>query len=191
MSNSLINKKIKIEELESISKIIVNKALRVIEANGNKYASNIIEYKNSYCKDIYEDLLQEITINIIENDYTIKRDAFARVNNYLYNIKKERVEIIINTDTENEEEKKLLDKNAYIKYINDDYNITEKSEPLKYKKLIEMLELTSRQLEILNIYSKVYNFSKTAQILGISKSTVSKTIYRIKDKIKTLDLKIA
>lgn len=188
---SKIGKKIEnVEELEKVSEIITIKALKIIESKRNKYASNILDYKKSYCLDIFEDLKSEVLIKIIENDYIITKECFKIVNSYLYNIKKERIEIIINTETETEEEKALLNKNSYIKFINEEHNETEQTETMQFCELLKKLNLTEKQKEILSIYSKVYNFSKVANILGISKSSVSNTIYRIKDKIKMLDFKI-
>ena len=45
-----------------------------------------------------------------------------------------------------------------------------------------MLDLTEKQKEILNIYSKIGTFGKTAEILGVAKSTVQVTIERIRKK---------
>ena len=188
----ILGKKIEnVEELEKVSEIITIKALKIIESKGNKYASNILDYKKSYCLDIFEDLKSEVIIKIIENDYIITKECFKIVNNYLYNIKKERIEIIINTETETEEGKALLNKDSYIKFINEEHNETEQTETMPFYEILEKLNLTEKQKEILLIYSKVYNFSKVADILGITKSSVSNTIYRIKDKIKMLDFKIA
>lgn len=176
-----IGDKIGIEELETVSKGIVLKALKVIESSGNLWASRIIEGKD---KDTFEDLKQNVIVKLIENDYIISNDCYRIVNKTLYNIKKENIkniEIVVNENSNISN----LDYESYIQYVKQETNIFESTKQKK-EFLLKELRLTEKQLEILNIYSSVNSMSKTAEILGIEKSSVQTTIERIREKTKKL-----
>jgi DNA-directed RNA polymerase specialized sigma subunit len=74
-----------------------------------------------------------------------------------------------------------VDFQSYVNYIKKEENILQKREIVK-KFSLDMLNLTEKQKEILNIYSKIRSMSQTAEILGVAKSTVQVTIERIRKK---------
>lgn len=166
-----------VEELETIATGVVIKALKIIEAQGNNWSTKIIEGKDI---DTLEDLKQVVLLEIIENDYIISKECYKKVNKYLYNYKVDRVkniEIVVNED----ENISNIDRYSYIDYIKEENNIIENKQVAK-KFSLDMLELTEKQKEILNIYSKMNSYEKTAEILGIAKGSVQTTIKRIKEK---------
>lgn len=168
-------------ELEKVATGITLKALKVIEASGNAWASRIIEHKDI---DTLEDLKQTVILVLLENNLQITKECFRIVNKYMYNYKIDRVknmEIIINDD----DGVSNLDKNSYVNYIKEEVNsINRKEEQKNFN--ISMLNLTDKQKEILNVFSKMGTFGKTAEILGVSKSTVQKTIERIRTKTQKI-----
>lgn len=167
---------IKKEDLQKVCRGITRKALKVIETKGNSWVTRIIEYRDL---DTLQDLEQTVAIQILEDNYKITKNAFKIVNNYIYNYKIQKLKNVEITINENGISN--LDKNSYISYVMEEITPIEKTE--KNKKInIEELELTKKQLEILNIFSKMGSFGKTAEVLGITKSTVQTTISRIKNK---------
>lgn len=172
-----INDNVEIEKIEEIAKGIVKKALKVIETSGNRWATRIIEGQD---RDTMEDLKQLVILEIIENNYKITKECYRKVNKYLYNYKVNRIkniEIVVNDD----ENISNVDRYSYINYIKEERNDIENREMAK-KFSLEMLNLTEKQKEILNVYSKLGSFGKTAEILGVAKSTVQVTIERIRKK---------
>lgn len=172
-----VGDKIKENEIEGVALGVVKKALKVIETSGNRWATRIIEGKDI---ETMEDLKSLIILEILENNYIISKECYRKVNKYLYNYKVERVkniEIVINEN----ENISNIDKYSYISYIKEEKNDIENKEMVKNFSL-EMLDLTEKQKEILNIYSKIGTFGKTAEILGVAKSTVQVTIERIRKK---------
>lgn len=169
------------EELEKVATGITLKALKVIETKGNLWASRILEKKDI---DTLEDLKQTVILVLLENNLQITKECFRIVNKYMYNYKIDRIknmEIIVSDD----DGVSNLDKNSYVNYIKEEVNSIEKKEEQKSFN-ISMLNLTEKQLEILNIFSKMGTFGKTAEILGVSKSTVQKTIERIRTKTQKI-----
>lgn len=172
-----IGDKIELNEIEKISEGIVLKALKVIEASGNKWASRIIERKDI---DTFEDLKQVAALKLIESNYIITKECYRVVNKYLYNYKKEKVnniEIVVNEESNASN----VDVQAYIEYLKTENDFLNNKEEIK-KVTLEKLELTEKQKEILNIYSTTNSMSKTSEILGVAKSTVQVTIERIRRK---------
>ena len=168
-------------ELQEVARGIAIKALKVIETKGNLWASRIIEHKDI---DTLEDLEQTVVLVLLENNLQITKECFKIVNKYLYNYKLKKaknIEIVVN-DSDNVSN---LDKKSYLKYIVEEVNSIKKVEQDK-KINIEELNLTKKQIEILNIFSKMGSFGKTAEVLGISKSTVQVTIERIRKKAQKL-----
>ena len=190
-NKSLLGYVVKNEELYNISKIIVNKSLKVMECKGNMYASNIYTYKNTYSLDIYEDLVQEVAISIIENNYIIDKNNFKIVNNYLYNnVTKIKQFEKISIESEDTNDIELLNYTSFLAYNNNKIMI-ENTKKGNEKNIIKALELTEKQREILDIYSKTMNAQKTADLLGLHVNTIKTTIKRIREKTKKLDIKIA
>lgn len=167
-------------ELQEVARGIAIKALKVIETKGNLWASRIIEHKDI---DTLDDIIQTVTLKLLESNLQITQDCYRVVNKYLYNYKIQKARNVEITIDENGLSN--LDKKSYINYVMEEVTPIEKTE--KNKQLnIEELELTKKQLEILNIFSKMGTFGKTAEVLGITKSTVQTTISRIKNKAMKL-----
>ena len=168
------------EDLQEVAKGITRKALKVIETKGNNWVSRILEYKDL---DTLQDLEQTVAMQILEDNYQITREAFKIVNNYMYNYKIQKFKNVEITIDENGISN--LDRKSYINYVMEEVTPINKKEENK-KINIEELELTKKQLEILNVFSKMGSFGKTAEVLGITKSTVQTTINRIKNKTMKL-----
>lgn len=176
-----IGDKIEIEELEEVATGIAIKGLKVVEASGNLWATRIIEGKDV---DTLEDIKQTAILKLIENNYTITKECYRVINKILYNYKKSKinnVEIIVNDENGSSN----LDYNSYISYVKNN-NYLYESENIKNKMLLKELDLTKKQLEILNIYAKLGSMQGTADILGVTKSTVQTTINRIREKTTKL-----
>lgn len=156
-----------------LKKILV-KGLKVNYAfSGNKRVERILENKN--VEDL-EDLLQDLELMNLEGKTAT--EMFKYIDAWCYNRKKEdtaTVEIVVNE--EEEEENNALDKIAYINYINSNNYVEKQSFD------VEGLGLTDKQKEILNIYATTNSMSKTADFLGVSKSTVQTTIERLRRKL--------
>lgn len=170
-----------IEEIEEVATGIALKGLKVIEANGNLWASRIIERKDI---ESFEDIKHNVILKLLENDLIISKECYNVVNAYMYNYKVNKiknVEIIVNEETNATN----LDKNSYIEYIKE-YNNGIIKEETKNKFCLDALNLTDKQKEILNIYSKTNSMQKTADLLGIAKSSVQKTIERIREKTQKI-----
>ena len=209
---TLINKKVETYELYKYAEIIAKKALKIIECKGNKKATEIIENKSYYKLDEYEDIKQTIIENIIENNYTITKQTYYCVNRYINNIIKDETQSIktkkydektkkyidtyikientsIDAEIEKDENTTLLNYISYLEYNQKSYYI-ENTKKENAKNIINALQLTEKQTEILNMYSKLQNKQKTAELLGISKQAIDITIKRIKEKLIKLDIKI-
>ena len=181
-----IGDRIEEEEIMQVSRGIVKKALKIIEAssisksknkkNGyNVYVTRLLENKDI---DTLQDLYQVVSMQLFKDNYIITKECYKDVNKYLYNYKKDKiqsVEIIINDDTNVTN----VDFQSYVNYINKEEDILQKREIIK-KFNLDMLDLTEKQKEILNIYSKIKSMSQTAELLGVAKSTVQVTIERIR-----------
>lgn len=164
------------EELEAVSKGITKKALKVIEASGNRFATNIIEGRDA---DTFADLVQSVAVALIENNYTITKDCYKIVNHILYNYKKSQVVLHMDADADANE----LNANAYIEYVTTNYTqkTSQKSNITSLKSIYNML--TPRQAEILKIYTNLGNITKTAEFLGISRQAIQNALHDIKQKI--------
>lgn len=163
MYNSLELKKILIKGLK------VNYAF-----SGNKRVERILENKN---KEDLEDLLQDLELMNLEGKDA--SEMFKYIDAWCYGRKKEdtaTVEIVVNGEEE-EEENNALDKIAYINYISNTNYVEKQSFN------VDELDLTDKQKEILNIYATTNSMSKTADFLGVSKSTVQTTIERLRRKL--------
>lgn len=203
-NNSIIGKVVKNEDLYKVAEGITRKALKVMETKGNKFARDIIENGNYYKKDDFEDIMQNVVEQILIDNYIITKDCFKVVNKYINNlnkfptiktitengkikyIKMEKLEI----DKEDEKDVELLNYISFLAY-NDKKIMMENDKKEKSKDIIEMLDLTDRQKEILDIYSKIQNAQKTAELLGINCNTVKTTIKRIREKTSKLNIQIA
>ena len=157
-----------------LRKILV-KGLKVNYAfSGNKRVERILENKN--VEDL-EDLLQDLELMNLEGKDA--SEMFKYIDAWCYGRKKEdtaTVEIVVNGEEE-EEENNALDKIAYINYINNNNYVEKQTFEL------DDLGLTDKQKEILNIYATTNSMQKTADFLGVSKSTVQTTIERLRKKL--------
>lgn len=172
-----IGDNVEVENLQEVARGIVIKGLKVIECSGNNWASRIIEKKDI---ETFEELQSIVILEIIENNYKITKECYRKINKYMYKYKKEKVnnvEIVVNEETNASN----IDFNSYVSYMKELSSYYEKVENKKRFSL-EMLDLTEKQKEILNIYSKINSMSGTAELLGISKSSVQTTIERIRAK---------
>lgn len=168
---------VEVEKIEEVAKGIVIKGLKVIEASGNNWASRIIERKDI---ETFEDLKSIVILEIIENDYKITKECYRKINKYMYNYKINKInniEIVINEETNASN----VDLQGFVNYEREKSSYYEDIRENKTFNL-ELLDLTDRQKEILNIYSKTQSRQKTAEILGVAKSTVQVTIERIRAK---------
>lgn len=180
-----IGDKINVEELEDVSRGIARKAINVIATNGDRIALELQEGKH---KELMEDIIQEVTLQLILNDYVISKECFKIVRSYIYKKNRDIIELIVDDDGTNNDFYNMQDKKAYINYINS-YRQEQKSKVFDVNILLE--GLTTRQREIINIYAKTNSMQKTADLLGIKKSSVSDTIYTIRNKINKLQYEIA
>lgn len=157
-----------------LRKILI-KGLKVNYAfSGNKRVERILENKN--VEDL-EDLLQDLELMNLEGKDA--SEMFKYIDAWCYGRKKEdtaTVEIVVNGEEE-EEENNAIDKISYINYINNNNYVEKQTFEL------DDLGLTDKQKEILNIYATTNSMSKTADFLGVSKSTVQTTIERLRKKL--------
>lgn len=185
MEKYKINDIIKMEDRDNIYIIargIVIKALKIVEASGNCWASRLLENKD---KDTLEDLIQDVLLVLIENNYKITRECYRIVNKTLYNKKKTEIKnISINLIIEDNKNSNELDKKSYVEFLEKEL-YSNKTENKKI--MLSKLNLTKKQLEILNIYSKTSSYAKTAEYLNLSsRGTVQNTIKRIQNKALAL-----
>lgn len=167
---------IKIEELEEVAKGISLKAVKVIATNGDKLAFEILEGKRP---EILEDIKQDVILKLLENNLKIEKNCFQVVRSAIYRTNKNNIELII--DEEKSDFLEYQDQKAYLQFIDKEIGTKEKSKNFSIGELLE--GLTERQKEIIFMYSKINSFGKVAELLGVSKSTVSNTIYRLREKI--------
>lgn len=170
---------IKVEDRENIYKIgkgIVIKALKVIETKGNCWASRLLENKDL---DTLEDLIQDVLLILVENNYKITRECYRIVNKNLNNKKKTEIKnVSINLIIEDNKNINELDKKSYVEFLEKEL-YSNKTEDKKI--MLSKLNLTKKQLEILNIYSKTASLEKTAEFLNL-KSRRNSTEHTKKNK---------
>lgn len=182
-----IGDKIEVDEVLKVANGIVKKAVNVIATSGDRIAFELQEGKQ---EDLKKDLIQEVATQLILNNYIITRECYKIVRSYIYKKNRDTIELIIDDDGTDDDNdfKKMYDKIAYIKYINE-YKEIKTSKHFNIEILLQ--DFTQRQREIITIYSKVNSMQKTAELLGISKGTVNNTIRRLRDKIDKMQYKIA
>jgi RNA polymerase sigma factor (sigma-70 family) len=195
LKNSIIEK----EMIDwSVVKKITRKALDVIYAcsrNSNSFVLEILEGKHI---ETQEDLEIEVYLKMLGSGYIFKdrlvvkkhsfkmkkekngikllkkKEVFGVVNSILYKKKKElvkRIELVSETDVEG------LEKASYINFL-----IEENINSYKEKR-IDLDGLTSTQREIVELCSR-YSQRQVAEMLGISRGTVSNTILRLRKKLE-------
>lgn len=173
---TLINSRIEVQELEKYSKIITKKSLRVIACNGSIYALKLLENRDL---DTLNDLYQEVSLQIVLDDYVITRNAYKIVRKYIYN-NYEKNECEIFTTEENQELKE--NQASYISYLsNSNKENPKKATRIDTNKLYELLSDTEK---------KIYNFYfinnmkqiEISKMLDIKKQNITTYINRIKQK---------
>lgn len=190
---------------EAIKKISM-KALKVVATNGDKKALDILVYFKNYKMDDFEDLIQAVALAAIENGYKMNNKIIIK--NHVFNLKKKingfnfigkvskkniyrvvRKEIYrmynddihcISYNNYIDEKKEYIETISYNNFLcdNNSYKLEKKA-----KFNIESLGLTERQAEIIKMYASLKSINKVAEILGISKQAVSKTINIIRNKV--------
>lgn len=189
-------------ELLEVSKGITKKALKVIEASGNKFATNIIEGKD---KDTFEDLVQSVAVALIENNYTITKNCYKIVNKYINDYRKnntsqviiniidkktgkqkKQVKYINNYCLDNESDINAINTDCYLEYITTDFTqkTSQKSNVTSLKSIYNML--TPRQAEILKIYTNLREYYKDSGLFRYITPSDTKRITRYKTKIELL-----
>lgn len=172
---TLINSKIEVQDLEKYSKIITKKALKVIATSGSIYAIKLLENKDT---DTLEDLYQEVSLQIILDNYTINKNTFKVVRSYIYkNYEKTELEIF----TTEEQEEQATEQVSYISYINSNGTEKKKASKIDLKKLYNILSGTEKNIFQ---YYFINNMKKIdiANMLDIKKQNITTYINRIKQK---------
>lgn len=199
-----INKKIELNnneimEVMETSKKIACKVLKVAcSSSGSSYFWNGLECKN----DLKEELESIAYLAMLESGFYINNKLYIKGKIFKSNVKKfeflnkktvvsainkaiyknRRIEEVkeFSLDNETEENKNEVEKISYKLYNSNIYELKKDNSNI----LIEKLCLTERQKEILLIYSKTRSYQRTADLLGVGKTTVLKTIQRIRQKVK-------
>ena len=182
-----IGDKIEVNEALSVANGIVKKAVNVIATSGDRIAFELQEGKQ---EDLKKDLIQEVATQLILNNYIISKECYKIVRSYIYKKNRDSIELIIDQDGTDDDNdfKKMYDKIAYIKYINE-YKEIKTSKQFNVNELLK--GLTERQKEIIYMYAKCNSMQKVADLLGIKKSSVSDCIYTIRNKINKMQYEIA
>ena len=170
---TLLNTKIREEDIEKYSKIIVKKALKVISCNGSKYAIELLENKDI---ETLKDLQQEVALQLVLDNYIINKNTFKVVRSYIYrNYEKTETELFTDA-TEKETEKA-----TYISYINNNETEKKKANKINVKKLYKKLSETEKKIYK---YYFINNMKKVdiAKMLDIKKQNITTYILRIKQK---------
>lgn len=174
---TLLNSKIKVEELEKISKIITKKALKVISCSGSVYALKLLENKDI---DTLNDLQQEVSLQIILDNYIITRNAFKVVRSFIYhNFEKTECEIF----TSEEQEEKSLNNVFYCSFLSNSNENTKKATRIDLKKLYSIL--SERQQQVFKYYF-INNMKQIdiAKMFECGKKNINNLINDIKIKAK-------
>lgn len=197
---------------EDVDYMIINrvamKALKVVATSGDKKALDVLFYCKTKKLDDYEDLVQEVALASMENGY--KMNSKILIKNHVFNLKKKingfnfinkvskkniyrvvRKELYrmakdeLNCMSYNnyiDEKKEYIETVSYNQFLcsNNSYELEKKA-----KFNVESLGLTERQTEIIKMYASLKSINKVAEILGISKQAVSKTINIIRNKVNS------
>ena len=172
---TLLNQKIKVEELEKYSKIITKKALKVISCSGSIYALKLLEDRDL---DTLEDLHQEVSLQIILDGYIITKNAFKIVRSFIYH-NYEKTELEIFTSEENQE---IAENQAsYLSFMSNDSENPKKASKIDVKKLYQKLSDTEKKIFE---YYFINNMKQKniAEMLDIKKQNITTYINRIKQK---------
>ena len=195
----------KLTDFEIIKKVSM-KALKVVATNGDKKALDILVYFKSYKMDDFEDLTQAVALASMENGYKMndniiiknhvfnlknkingfafinkvsKKNIYRVVRKELYRMAKDELNCM-SYNNYIDDKKEYIESISYNQFLcnNNSYELEKKA-----KFNIESLGLTERQTEIIKMYASLKSINKVAEILGISKQAVSKTINIIRNKV--------
>lgn len=204
----VVNKKERQEksiDFEVIKKVSM-KALKVVATNGDKKALDILVYFKNYKMDDFEDLIQAVALASMENGYKMnsniiiknhvftlknkvngfnfigkvsKKNTYRVVRKELYRMAKDELNCM-SYNNYIDDKKEYIESISYNQFLcnNNSYELEKKA-----KFNIESLGLTERQAEIIKMYASLKSINKVAEILGISKQAVSKTINIIRNKV--------
>lgn len=204
----VLNKKEGKEKLTDfeIIKRVAMKALKMVATNGDKKAIDILVYFKTYKTDDFEDLIQAVALSSMENGYKFndsiiiknhtfnlknkvngfdfinkvnKKNIYRVVRKELYRMSKEEMHTM-SYNNYIDEKKEYIESISYNNFLceNNSYKLEKKA-----KFNLESLGLTERQAEIIKMYVNLKSINKVAEILGISKQAVSKTINVIRNKV--------
>ena len=174
---TLLNSKIEVEELEKYSKIITKKALKVISCSGSIYALKLLENKDI---DTLNDLYQEVSLQLILDNYIVTRNAFRVVRSFIYkNYEKTETEIF----TTEEEETRGIENASYMSFLSNSNEDTKKASKIDVKKLME--KLSKKEKEVYKYYF-VNNMQQVNiyKMMEVKQQTVGVLIKRIKEKAR-------
>ena len=192
-------------DFEIIKKVSM-KALKVVATNGDKKALDVLVYFKTYKIDDFEDLIQAVALASMENGYKMnsniiiknhvftlknkvngfnfigkvsKKNIYRVVRKEIYRLSKDEIHCI-SYNNYIDEKKEYIETISYNNFLceNNSYTMEEKA-----TFNIESLGLTERQTEIIKMYANLKSINKVAEILGISKQAVSKTINIIRNKV--------
>lgn len=194
-------------DFEIIKKISM-KALKVVATNGDKKALDILVYFKNYKTDDFEDLTQAVALSAMENGYIMndniiiknhvfnlknskngfafigkvsKKNIYRVVRKEIYRLSKDEIHCI-SYNNFIDDKKEYIESISYNNFLceNNSYKLEKKA-----KFNLKSLELTERQTEIIKMYASLKSINKVAEILGISKQAVSKTINIIRKRVNT------
>ena len=173
---------------------------------GEKKALDVLVYFKSYKMDDFEDLIQAVALASMENGYIMnskiiiknhvfnlrngkkgfsfinkvgKKNTYRVVRKELYRMAKDELNCM-SYNNYIDDKKEYIESISYNQFLcnNNSYELEKKA-----KFNLESLGLTERQTEIIKMYASLKSINKVAEILGISKQAVSKTINIIRNKV--------
>lgn len=176
---TLLNTKIKVEELEKYSKIITKKALKVISCSGSIYALKLLENKDT---DTLEDLYQEVALQLILDNYIVTKNSYKIIRSYMYrNYEKTECEIFTDDTEKTDAIEKTIDNTCYISYLNNSNEEPKKAKKINVRKLYQKLSATEKKVFQ---YYFINNMKQKdiSKMLDIKKQNITTYILRIKKK---------
>ena len=172
---TLLNTRIKPEDVEKYATIIVKKALKVISCSGSIYAIKLLEGKDV---NTLEDLKQEVALQLVLDNYIINKNTFKVVRSYIYN-NYEKTEVEIFTSEENQE---IAENQAsYISFLSNSNENTKKASKINLKKLYKKLSETEKKIFQYYFMNNMKQ-KNIAEMLDIKKQNITTYILRIKQK---------
>ena len=207
------SKKIAYKKVSRINAFISKKEIEIdyssyVEYEGIEGIENVESYQASYKnflnriltlqdKETLDDLTQDVLAVLLEcKNFFIYKDKVIITKKALL-LSCRAVDKVINRknrDIRKEQSNEVLIENQKYLDITDlksykqfelNKNAIEYKYHLNYDMLVEKMELTNKQADILKLILSGLSFEQVAQIQGIHKSTVKTLYYRVLKKIKT------